>query len=91
MADPIDVYEITEHALFEMQRRRIEESILRAVLAGPEQRFTVRAGRDVLQSRIGTGRKPYLLRIFVDVDRKPAEVVTMYLTSRVAKYWRVQP
>ncbi len=32
--------------------------------------------------------KVYLLRVFVDIDRVPAEVVTVYLTSRVAKYWR---
>jgi hypothetical protein len=29
-----------------------------------------------------------LVRVFVDVDRKPAEVVTAYRTSRIAKYWR---
>ena len=88
MAEPIDDYEITEHAAFEMQRRRIEASAVAAVLAAPEQRHVVRPGRDVLQSRIGIAGKTYLLRVFVDVDRQPAEVVTVYRTSRVAKYWR---
>jgi len=31
-----------------------------------------------------------LLRIFVDVERRPAEVVTAYRTSKVVKYWRRQ-
>jgi hypothetical protein len=42
----------------------------------------------VLQSRFVIRGKPYLVRVFVDIDRVPAEVVTAYLTSRVAKYWR---
>jgi hypothetical protein len=37
----------------------------------------------VLQSRmtIGLGAKEYLIRVFVDVDRKPAEVVTVYRST----------
>ncbi len=91
MAAPIDDYEITEHAAFEMQRRRIEEGVVSDVLATPEQRYEVRPGREVLQSRIAVAGKMYLLRVFVDVDRRPAEVVTVYRTSRVAKYWRAEP
>jgi hypothetical protein len=62
-----------------------------AFLAAPEQRHAARPGRDVLQSRIGVAGKTYLLRVFVDVDRQPAEVVTVYRTSRVGKYWRTDP
>jgi hypothetical protein len=90
MAAPVANYEITEHAAFEMQRRGIDESLVRCVLAAPEQRHAVRSGRDVLQSRIAVAGKTYLLRLFVDVDCSPAEVVTVYLTSRVAKYWRAE-
>lgn len=84
----MDDYLITSHAAFEMQRRGIDESIVRRTLAAPEQRHAVRPGRDVLQSRFVFGDKTYLVRIFVDTDRTPAEVVTVYLTSRVTKYWR---
>jgi Domain of unknown function (DUF4258) len=88
MAEPIDNYLVTSHAAFEMLRRRIEEGVVRQVLAAPEQRHAVRPGRDVLQSRIAFAGKSYLLRVFVDIDRDPAEVVTVYRTSRIAKYWR---
>ena len=64
---------------------------MRQVLAAPEQRHAVRPGRDLLQSRIEFAGKTYLVRVFVDVDRDPAEVVTVYRTSRIAKYWRAQP
>jgi hypothetical protein len=35
MADPIDKYVVTSHAVFEMQRRGIEEGAVREVLAAP--------------------------------------------------------
>lgn len=81
---------ITGHAAIEMRRRHIGEGIVRDILAAPEQRRPVRRGRDVLQSRIEIEAKTYLVRIFVDVDRDPAEVVTVYLTSQIGKYWEAQ-
>lgn len=91
MAEPVRRYVITPHAAFEMQRRKIAGAIVRGVLAAPEQRHAVRAGRDVLQSRIILTGKTYLVRVFVDHDRSPAEVVTVYRTSRIARYWRAAP
>jgi len=91
MAGPIDEYRITSQAVFEMERRDIDETVVRQVLAAPEQRHMARPGRDVLQSRIGFGDKTYLVRVFVDVDRSPAEIVTVYRTSNIAKYWRTAP
>lgn len=35
--------------------------------------------------------REYLVRVVVDVNCQPAEVVTVYRTSRVAKYWRERP
>jgi hypothetical protein len=60
------------------------------VLAAPEQRHVVRPGRDVFQARISLVELPktYLVRVFVDIDREPAEVVTAYRASKIAKYWR---
>jgi hypothetical protein len=89
-ARPILDYVITPHAAFEMKRRGIHEATVRAVLSAPEQQIDLRAGRVVVQSRMSdekTGKK-HLLRVFVDVDRAPAEVVTVYRTSKISKYWR---
>ena len=88
MAEPVKQYVITPHAAFEMERRNVTEATVRDVLAAPDQRHAVRHGRDVLQSRAQFAGKPYLVRVFVDVDRNPAEVVTVYRTGRIAKYWR---
>lgn len=88
MSEPILDYVFTPHALTEMRRRNIDKSLVAEVIANPEQRIGIRPGRDVLQSRIDFGGMVYLVRVFIDVDRSPAEVVTAYRTSKVAKYWR---
>lgn len=87
---PITDYVFSEHARFELLRRGLSEEAVRAILLSPEQRIEVRPGRVVLQSKVvlePPGRV-FLLRVFVDVDRRPAEVVTAYRTSKVEKYWR---
>ena len=87
---PITDYVITSHARYELSRRGLSEDAIRAILLAPEQRIEIRPGRVVLQSTISSGEpgKAFLLRVFVDIDRAPAEVVTAYRTSKIAKYWR---
>jgi len=72
------------------QGARTDEAAVRSVLSAPGQRQQVRRGRVVLQSRItlGAPSREYLVRVFVDVDRRPADVITVYLTSKIAKYWK---
>jgi hypothetical protein len=91
MASTVENWVLTQHAEEEMAWRGIDLATVAAVLAAPEQRLPVRAGRDVLQSRVALEGKTYLIRVFVDVDREPAAVVTAYRTSKVGKYWSTQP
>jgi Domain of unknown function (DUF4258) len=86
----ITTYRLTDHARLEMTRRQISAAEVESVLAAPEQTECVREGRAVYQSRIELGEpaKTYLLRVVVDVDRQPSEVVTVYRSSKVHKYWR---
>jgi len=84
-------YRITDHAAVEMRRRGIDETVVRRVLVAPEQRYTTGPGREVLQSRIAFANKTYLVRVFVDFDRNPPAVVTVYRTGNIAKYWRAEP
>ncbi len=92
-AKPITDYRITPHARDEMARREISEAEVAQVLAAPEQTETIRDGRKVYQARLQSGEAPktYLFRVFVDIDRLPPEVVTVYRTSKIAKYWRSEP
>ena len=79
---------LTDHATLEMMRRGLSASVIRQILDRPEQRIPVRPGRDILQSKLDMEGKTYLVRVIVDVDRTPAEVVTAYRTSKIEKYWR---
>ncbi|HEX9988523.1 MAG TPA: DUF4258 domain-containing protein [Chloroflexia bacterium] len=87
--DAIVEYRLTGHAVTEMVRRRISEQVVAQVLAAPEQIKLVRPGRYVYQACIDVGEptKSYLVRVFVDVDRRPPDVVTVYRTSKIGKYW----
>lgn len=87
---PLPSYRITDHARLEMTRRQVTEDEMIHVLTDPEQVEAVREGRMVYQSRFQIGEPPrdYLLRIVVDIDHSPPAVVTVYRTSKVAKYWR---
>ncbi len=80
-------YRLTDHARLEMQRRQIPESQIASVLAEPEQIQIVRAERVVYQSRVKVqnSEQTYLLRVFVDLDREPPDVVTVYRTSKIDK------
>lgn len=76
----ITEYKLTDHAQMEMARRQISEQTVAEVLSNPEQTEPVSPGREVYQARIEMGEpsKTYLLRVFVDVDHQPPEVVTVY-------------
>ena len=85
-------HEISAHAKFQMERRRISEKILDAVLKDPEQVIESVSGRKVLQSRLSFSERgeimQYLVRAVVDSSADPPKVVTVYRTRRIEKYWR---
>lgn len=71
-------------------RRKIEDHGLtveevEAVLAEPGQRVTGDKGGEVYQALRGR----HLVRVVVETDRDPPDVVTAYRTRDVRKYWQV--
>jgi hypothetical protein len=87
---PIQNFVFTGHAMTEMARRGISESEVAEVLTHPEQTEMVRSGRAVYQAKLDLGEPPktYILRVFVEIDRTSPQVVTVYRTSKIEKYWR---
>jgi hypothetical protein len=85
-------FRLTDHALLEMSRRGIPKETVYEIMGSYEQEMDVRPGRKVYQARRLEGKPPrvYLYRIFVDIDRRPFEVVTVYRTSKIDKYWRTE-
>ena len=80
------IFSWTNHAIMEASRRGITPDDVRQVLDAPGQRLPVWTGREVWQSLMPEGS---LLRVIIDVDRSPPEIVTVYRTSKISKYWRV--
>ena len=81
---------LTPHAEFELKRRGLTEEIVRRVIEEPEQSEPVRKGRWIYQSRVSMESPPkiFLIRVIVDIEPFPPEIVTAYRTSKIAKYWR---
>lgn len=78
-------FEISQHALIEIDRRNISLDLVMLVLERPEQITEERASRRCYQSRLMfPDDKIYLLRLIVDGNK----VVTAYKTSKIDKYWR---
>ena len=78
------------HSLDRIWEREVLEATVRGVLEAPQQRYSTRAGKAVFQSLLPkepAGRL-YLLRVFVDTTLDPPEIVSVYWTSQIERYWR---
>lgn len=61
---------------------------MRLVLAKPDAVLPVRTGRIVAQRKLDMDvpTRPFMIRVIIDVDRTPPEIVTAYRTSRMNRY-----
>jgi hypothetical protein len=71
-------------------RRAISEDLVKQIIETPGQSLEVRPGRLVLQSQVMMGDPPanFVIRVFADVVGESLEVVTVYRSRKVEKYWR---
>lgn len=74
-----------------MAKRRILESWVKETLAGPEQVVEGYGGRRVAHKRMTTEGKERLLRVVYEETEDQLVVVTAYLTSDIARYWKETP
>jgi len=82
---------ISDHAKFEADRRDISLDIIRKVSQAPQQEIGSISGRTVCQSKMhdpATGRE-MLFRIIVKDTGDLRKVITVYKTSKIEKYWKV--
>lgn len=82
-------YSLSKHAEQELFRRGIPRPLLDSVLGHPQQIVPGYGGKKVYQSQLDFGAgKVLLLRAIVDERIMPPVVVTIYRTSKIAKYWK---
>lgn len=63
-------------------------SVKKGAEIAPGEPAAERLARVFSCRRVVGGVRRYLVRVFVDVDRNPAEVITVYRTSKIGTYWR---
>ena len=83
-------FELSAHAQEGLAERNISLQLLQLVMDAPEQTFE-QSGLKVYQSRhTAPNGKTYLIRVFVNDRVNPVRVVTVYQTSKISKYWRME-
>ena len=81
-------FRFSSHALKQMERRGLDRAVVERMLENPQQVREERLGREALQSRVDFPGGEYLLRAIIDQRTNPPDVVTVYRTRYIAKYWR---
>lgn len=81
--------EIKEHAGFEAARRGISEEFVKFVVTNPQQKISSKKGRIIVQNRYDdkSENKEMLIRIIGTETSDMFSVITVYKTSKIAKYW----
>jgi len=82
-------FRLSNHAVEEMEQRRIPLPLLETVLKNPQQVILEKSGKKAYQSQVDFGSgKIFLLRAIVADNVEPPVVITVYRTSKIEKYWR---
>lgn len=77
-------YIFSKHALEQMQLRGINRTTVEDTLTKPDQ-IIEKKGKKIYQSILSDNN--YLIRIFVNIKKKPNIVITVYKTSKISKYY----
>ena len=77
---------LSKHALEQGRKRKISERDVYNIVDNYDHILTYDECLKVYQKVMKLENKQYLYRVFVNVCKKPALVVTVYKTSKVAKY-----
>ena len=84
-------HELSKHVQTEMTRRGIPLAVLESVLAAPDQKVAEINDVVCYQSKVEINGTQYLVRVMVNDFLVPQRVITVYRTSRIAKYWKPAP
>lgn len=79
-------FALSIHAKEQIERRTIDVQLVYDVLDKPEQ-IIQQENEAIYQSIVAIEHKNYLLRIFVNEKVSPKVVITVYLTSKIEKYY----
>ena len=80
---------IKEHAIFEVERRGISKDFIQFVVNNPQQKLHSKKGRVIVQNKYydQDEKKEMLIRVIGIETSERFEVITVYKTSKISKYW----
>jgi len=78
------------HARFEAERRGVSEEFIRHVVNNPQQKLLSKRNRVIVQNKYydQAERKDMLLRVIGIETSAKFDVITVYKTSKISKYWK---
>lgn len=81
--------QIKGHTNFEAGRRSISEEFIKFVVNHPQQKLPSKKGRVIVQNKYydQEEKKEMLLRVIGIETSEKFEVITVYKTSKISKYW----
>ncbi len=79
-------FAFSRHAEEQMELRGITHEQVETVLRAPDRLIREEQGQVVYQKVIFPENEPYLIRVFVNAEKDPPFVKTVYRTSKIAKY-----
>lgn len=79
--------EIKPHARKQLQERQIEDDIVRELIRYPGQVLDSYKSRKIVQDIIEHNKEQFLIRVIYEEMKDHIEVVTVYLTKKIQKYW----
>ena len=79
----------SKHAWDQMIRRDINYDDVLSVVSRPDQTIADKDDPAIIicQSLIKEDEQMFLLRVFVNKDKQPNVVVTLYRTTKISKYY----
>ncbi|KAA6302740.1 MAG: hypothetical protein EZS26_001247 [Candidatus Ordinivivax streblomastigis] len=83
---------LSQHAEEQMLRRCIDKKQLLDVLGSPDEIVTGETNEDirVYQSIFKENEQLFLLRVFVNINKQPNMVITVYKTTKIYKYYEAK-
>ncbi len=80
----------SEHALFEIELRKIKKEEINRVIHKPMQKIPARKNRIIMQGIYydTIEQKEMLIRIIGEEMKNAFHIITVYKTSKIEKYWK---
>jgi hypothetical protein len=82
-------FNISKHAEEEMVRRQISLEQVGSLMNHPDQIVEAHGGLVCYQCLSTKNGKPGLLRAIINEASNPKNIVTIYRTSKIKKYWKI--